>query len=202
MADIFKVFTDKTKEFECKVKVEGASINKTSARLVLEGTLNTVMYEGSIDPKGWCTILVNPIRNIFNPGDIGKVKLEVIAEDTYFVPWESDFEVEAEKKVTVEMVSRNKKTVNKSKPSVQAIIPTKSVKKVSKPVPLNEKRVTISGVSEKLYKHLVESGITQRAVRTRSKKVTKLVEGFMRQYRFNSKAGKDIITKALAKIQR
>ena len=202
MADIFKVFTDKTKEFECKVKVEGASINKTSARLVLEGTLNTVMYEGSIDPKGWCTILVNPIRNVFNPGDIGKVKLEVIAEDTYFVPWESDFEVEAEKKVTVEMISRNKKTVNKGKPSVQAIISTKSVKKVSKPVPLNEKRVTISGVSEKLYKHLVEAGITQRAVRTRSKKVTKLVEGFMRQYRFNNKAGKDIITKALAKIQR
>ena len=119
----------------------------------------------------------------------------MVADDTYFAPWNSDFEVITKKKVTVEVIDKSK-SISPKKPSVKAIVP------IQKNKSLNEKRVTISSVSEKLYKYLAESGITQRAVRTRPKKVTKLVEGFMRKYRFNTKAGKNIIIKALEKIQR
>ena len=198
MAKVFKVFTDKTKEFECKVRIEGASIQHTEARLVLEGTLNTVMYKGSIDPKGWCTIHVNPIRNIFNAGDVGKAKLEVIAEDTYFVPWKSDFKVESEKKVTVEVIDRGRKTVNKKKPRVTAIVSTKSRKQPFKP--LNEKKVTIKSISKKLHEHLIKSGVNKRMIYANPKKVNSLVEHFLKRYRFGGQSGKKIVIRALNKI--
>ena len=38
-------------------------------------------------------------------------RLEVIAEDTYFTPWESNFEVQASKKVTVEVKSQEEKPI-------------------------------------------------------------------------------------------
>lgn len=196
MSKVFEVFTDKTKEFQCKVRVEGASLKNTKARMVLEGPQYSLVYEGTIDGKGWCTIHINPTRQLFVDGAVGKAKLEVIAEDTYFIPWESDFKVKSEKKVTVEVVQSPSPT-KLDKPKV-TLIPT-TTQKINK---LNEKKVTISDVSEKLYKHLVTSGITSRAVRTRPKKVTKLVEGFMRKYKFGNHSGKDIITLALKKIQR
>jgi oligoribonuclease (3'-5' exoribonuclease) len=46
--------------------------------------------------------------------DTGKMKLEVIAEDTYFLPWESDFEVDTAKKIKVEVKQQRKKPLIKS----------------------------------------------------------------------------------------
>jgi len=193
---MFQIWSDKVKEFECRIMVEGATLNNTKARLVLEGNQHKVLYEGKIDSKGWFTVQINPTKNLFEGGETGKVVLEVIADDTYFTPWESDFEVTAEKKVTVEMVERDKPTIS-NKPQVSAVVETEiNTKK------LQEKKVTISDVSEKLYEYLVEHEVNKRNVRTRPKKVTSLVEQFMRRYRFGDKSGKEIITKALGKIQR
>ena len=41
------------------------------------------------------------------------VRLEVIAEDTFFTPWKSEFEISASKKVTVEVKSQSNKKVIK-----------------------------------------------------------------------------------------
>ena len=192
MSKVFEIFSDKTKEFQCKVRVEGAALNKTKARMVLESDQHNLIYEGTIDGKGWCTIHITPTRELFVEGAVGKAKLEVIAEDTYFIPWESDFKVKSEKKVTVEVLQSEAPKLS-DKPKVTV------TQKINK---MNEKKVTISDVSEKLYEHLITNGITSRAIRTRPKKITKLVEGFMRKYKFGSQSGKDIVTLALEKIQR
>lgn len=190
---MFEVYSDKNKEFECKVMVEGATLANTKARLVLSGKNYNVIYEGKIDSKGWCTINVSPVRTLFESNEIGKAVLEVIADDTLFEPWSSDFKVKASKKVTVEVSDSPKKVIS-NKPKVKAI--------VEKKIPINEKKVTIGDVSEKLYKHLLESNVTARMIRSKPKRISSLVESFMRKYRFNETTGKTIITKALGKIQR
>ena len=46
------------------------------------------------------------------------MRLEVIAEDTYFMPWESDFEIDTAKKIKVEVKQQNKPLVKSSKPKM------------------------------------------------------------------------------------
>ncbi len=100
------MYKDKSENFSCDVMVEGASISDTKARLILESDDWTLMFEGDIDRSGKCNI---PIRklNILEEGVVGKIKLEVIADNTVFVPWEDDFKVKMSKKVTVQL-SENK----------------------------------------------------------------------------------------------
>ena len=54
---------------------------------------------------------------------MGKIKLEVIAENTVFVPWEDDFKVKMSKKVTVQVPNSHKKetpqSIKESKVSVR-----------------------------------------------------------------------------------
>ena len=47
------------------------------------------------------------------------LKLEVIAEDTYFIPWESNFEVDTAKKVQVEVKSQQGNIIKEGKPSIK-----------------------------------------------------------------------------------
>ena len=49
--------------------------------------------------------VVIPIRklNLFEEGQTGKVRLEVIAEGSVFIPWEDDFKVRLSKKVSIKL---------------------------------------------------------------------------------------------------
>ena len=98
----YSVFKDKSENFTCDVMVEGAKLNDTQARLILESDDWTIMFEGEIDRNGKCNIPIKKL-NIFDEGTIGKIRLEVIAENTIFTPWEDDFRVKMSKKVMVQV---------------------------------------------------------------------------------------------------
>jgi len=98
----YPVFKDKAENFTCDVMVEGARLVDTQARLILESDDWTIMFEGDIDRNGKCNILIKKL-NIFDEGTIGKIRLEVIAENTVFTPWEDDFKVKMSKKVMVQV---------------------------------------------------------------------------------------------------
>ena len=51
----------------------------------------------------------------------GTIRLEVIAEDTYFTPWESTFKVQQSKKVTVEVITQEKPILQKTKNTVNIL---------------------------------------------------------------------------------
>jgi hypothetical protein len=72
------------------------------------------MFEGSIDNKGKCLIPIKKLT-ILNEGIVGKIKLEVITENSVFVPWENDFKVKLSKKVAVKIheSKSNQKPVDK-----------------------------------------------------------------------------------------
>ena len=99
MAELF--YKDKSKIFECKLSIEGASLNESSARLRLNFNDINYLFEGTIDPDGQCKIKVPPLRHA--PEDSGLITLEVIADETYFEPWSSDFDIKRNKNVTVEI---------------------------------------------------------------------------------------------------
>ena len=112
---MYKLFTDKSELFECDIKLQGASLKKSKARLVVETQDYSLMFNGSISKGGKCEIPIRKLKGLIDEDTTGNIRLEVIAEDTFFTPWESDFEVETSKKVTVEVKSQSFK-----KPIVEA----------------------------------------------------------------------------------
>ena len=102
---MYKLFTDKSELFECDIKLEGASLSKSKARLVVETSDYSLLFKGEINSNGKCEIPIRKLKGLIDENTTGNIRLEVIAEDTFFTPWESDFEVDASKKVTVEVKS-------------------------------------------------------------------------------------------------
>ena len=118
---MYKLYTDKIENFEAKIKLEGASLKKSKARLVIESEDFDLMFKGTISKSGKVKIPVKRLRGLLDENTNGKIKLEVIAEDTYFTPWESTFKVQASKKVTVEITSQSKPIITKTKSSVEVL---------------------------------------------------------------------------------
>ena len=116
---MYKLFTDKSELFECDIKLEGASLSKSKARLVVETSDYSLLFNGNINSNGKCEIPIRKLKGLIDENTTGNIRLEVIAEDTYFTPWESDFEVDASKKVTVEVKSQQiKKPIVETKVKV------------------------------------------------------------------------------------
>ena len=114
---MYKLFTDKSELFECDIKLQGASLKKSKARLVVETSDYSLMFNGSISNSGKCEIPIKKLKGLIDESISGNIRLEVIAEDTFFTPWETNFEVETSKKVTVEI-----KTQTTKKPIIEAKI--------------------------------------------------------------------------------
>ena len=108
---MYKLFTDKAELFECDIKIEGSSLSKSNARLVIETKDYSLLFNGNIDSSGKCSIPIKKLKGLIEESSQGSIRLEVIAEDTFFTPWESNFEVQASKKVTVEVKSQQEKPV-------------------------------------------------------------------------------------------
>ena len=100
--DGYKLFIDKGELFECNIQIEGASIENSEVRLIIESDIWDLLFKGTINSAGKCSIPVKKL-SLLPEGTRGKIKLEVIAEDTRFVPWEDRFIVKADKKVYVQV---------------------------------------------------------------------------------------------------
>ena len=103
---MYKLFTDKTELFECDIKLTGASLKNSQARLLIESDDLTLVFRGKITSNGKCQIPVKKLKGLLPENTQGNIQLEVIAEDTYFTPWESKFTVDTSRKITVEVKSQ------------------------------------------------------------------------------------------------
>ena len=98
----YKVYRDKSETFICDMEISGANAAKSKARIIIESTEMTYMFEGTIDSKGHCEIPLKKM-NFLTENEIGKIKLEVIADDMVFSPWEDTFIATNHRKVTVKV---------------------------------------------------------------------------------------------------
>jgi hypothetical protein len=139
---MYKLYTDKPETFECDIKIEGASLTKSKARLVVETKDYSLMFNGRIDDNGKCKVPIKKLRGLIDESIKGNIRLEVIAEDTYFTPWESDFEVQASKSVTVEVRSQD------TKPQLNETVKVSNVKQ-------NEPTAKVEQVKQRDVNHVV-----------------------------------------------
>lgn len=127
---MFTFYKDKSENFECNIGLEGASLSKAQARLVLENNEYPLIFNGTIDKTGKCVIPI-PKLKILSETLKGNLKLEVIVDDdTYFVPYTDTFEVAVNKKLTVEVISKPKEETpviveNKKKVTATVVNPNK-----------------------------------------------------------------------------
>ncbi len=165
---MYKLFTDKSELFECDIKLEGASLSKSSARLVVETSDYSLLFKGEINSSGKCEIPIRKLRGLIDESTTGNIRLEVIAEDTYFTPWESDFEVDASKKVTVEVKSQSTK-----KPIVETKINVKV--KDEKPT-LTEKDHIVN-----LFKLLIKEDINVENISYKRNALNNIVATYLQE---------------------
>jgi hypothetical protein len=105
-----KFYRDKSKIFECNLSIEGAALNETKARLILEFPNDrNLLFHGKIDSNGKCEILIPALKEMIESE--GNVILEVIAESTHFESWRDKFSLETNKKVQVEMITPKKEII-------------------------------------------------------------------------------------------
>ena len=170
---MYKLFTDKTELFECDIKIEGASLSNSTARLVVETNDYSLMFNGKINSSGKCTIPIKKLKGLIDESSKGNIRLEVIADDTYFIPWKSEFEINASKKVTVEIKSQQKPMLESSGPKVQ-VSKIKETKKINK-----SKQVTITE-SEKshifnIMKLLIHENVNMDNLSIKKNKLNKVI---------------------------
>ena len=165
---MYKLFTDKSELFECDIKLEGASLSKSKARLVVETQDYSLLFKGSINSNGKCKIPIKKLKGLIDESSKGNIRLEVIAEDTFFTPWESDFEVETSKKVTVEVKSQSLK---------KPILETKVKVKVKNEKPtITEKQHVIN-----LFKLLIKEDINVDNISFKRNELNNIVATYLQE---------------------
>tara|TARA_B110000046_G_C12968697_1_gene387938 strand:- start:78 stop:653 length:576 start_codon:yes stop_codon:yes gene_type:complete len=162
---MYKLYTDKIENFEAVIKLEGASPSKSKARLVVEAENFSLLFEGKVNTNGKVSIPVRRLKGLLDEKTNGNIRLEVIAEDTFFTPWESKFEVDTSKKVTVEIKSQ-------STPIIESTSKSKMQVKV-----MNETVVTTSEREHviNIVKLLVRENINLRNLTVKKDKLNNII---------------------------
>ena len=168
---MYKLYTDKQENFECKLQLEGASLKKAFARIILESEDMNLVFKGTIDTNGKCSIPIKKMNGLLDESTKGAMKLEVVAEDVYFQPWQSEFIVESAKKLSVEVISQSNET--SSKPQI-----TISEVKKDLPKPKPKRIVKTKQPMDILVNGLSKRGITVENISKRKKEILPFLEKY------------------------
>jgi hypothetical protein len=151
----YKLYTDKSNKFQCTVEVQGTSLSNSQARIILEAN-DTVSYlfRGKLYENGVCEFDLPKLKNLLNEGDKGLLRLEIIADDVHFEPWNSQFNVVADKKINVvvqEQIIAEKPKIVMNEISLTRIEdePVKEEKKIE---PIKEEKITPEPIKEQEQK--------------------------------------------------
>jgi len=182
---MYKLFTDKIEVFECDIKLSGASVNKSNVRLVVESAEINLLFKGKIDSTGKCTVPVKRLSGLLGESTTGTLRLEVIADDTFFTPWESEFVVETSKKVTVEVKSQSKnRIVETKKPAIQIA----NIKHVKPARVLKESTHIV-----RILKMLIKENITLKNLPSKKHIVNRVIANYSKTYTITEAKQKRII---------
>jgi hypothetical protein len=168
---MYTLFTDKTELFECNIKLEGASLKNSQARLIIESEDLNLLFKGQITSEGKCIIPIKKLKGLLEGSTKGEIKLEVIADDTYFTPWKSEFVVEASKKLTVEVKSQDAALIAESAPRVQV----SGIKETESSVdPITEHII-------KLVKLLIKEDVNVNNLSIKKDKVNNIIATYIKE---------------------
>ena len=183
---MYTLYTDKSEDFKCNIGVEGADITNTHARLVLENSTMNILFEGKVGKNGECVIPIKKLKHILPEGVEGKLKLEVIADDTYFSPWEDNFIVKVNKRVTVEVANDTRKNkIEENKINIQVTGINSPKKQTPKKTVKVERKKTHSDIMAEI---LDKKGVTLSNFSKHVHTIQPLVERYIKRYNVNQSA--------------
>ena len=151
---MYTLYSDKKNIFECDIQLEGASLSQAFARVIIEGDDLNLVFNGTITNDGYCKIEM-PKLNVIEGN--GNMKLEVIADDMYFNPWDSDYELKKSKSIKVEVrqPTQDVITETKAKVKVNVVNEQKVVKPPTKRVVKTKKTIKESKFTKQDLKQLL-----------------------------------------------
>ena len=153
---MYTLYSDKKNIFECDIQLEGASLSQAFARVIIEGDDLNLVFNGTITNDGYCKIEM-PKLNVMEGN--GNMKLEVIADDMYFNPWDSSYELKKSKSIKVEVRQPTQDVITETKAKVRVNVvneqkvakpPTKRVVKTKKTI--KESKFTKQDLTQLLLK--------------------------------------------------
>jgi hypothetical protein len=127
---MYKLFLDKPELFSCEISVKNANIKNSMARLIVESDNLNLVFKGKIE-NGKCSIPIRKLKGLMEENTKGNMHLEVIVEDTFFKPWESEYVVEEHTAVKVMVKEQVEEKSNK--PIVEVKMASSPTKKISVP---------------------------------------------------------------------
>ena len=191
---MYKLYTDKIENFEAKIKLEGASLKKSKARLVIESEDFDLMFKGTISESGIVKVPVKRLRGLLDESTKGNIKLEIIAEDTYFTPWESTFQVEASRKVTVEIKSQTSSdSINEASKTSQHKV---EILSQTKPT-LSEKQHVIN-----ILKMLIKENINIKNLSIKKNKLNNIVAEYIQENTITKGQKAPVIQKVIKVLEK
>jgi len=130
---MYKIYTDKNESFECEISVKNASLKNSVARLVIESSEGVnFVFNGKIEGEK-CIIPIRRLKGLLDESSRGNMFLEIIVEDIYFKPWQSDFIVEEHTSVKVKV----NETKISNKPIIEVRVPAPAKKMISEQKGIN-----------------------------------------------------------------
>lgn len=168
----YKLYTDKSENFECEVSVKNASLKNSIARLVIESTTGpSLIFTGKIE-KNKCIIPIKQLNGMLAENSSGKMHLEVIVEDTYFKPWQSAYTVETHTSVKA-MVDEQKK------PSVK--VKTKPILTVGTSVVESKEGINVFAPKREIASICKQFGITNKTYQKRRGDFIHILKEYFKQ---------------------
>ncbi len=192
------LYTDRKENFSCDIALEGARLNDSFARIILETNEINYVFNGTIDASGKCEIPIKALKGLMEVRDSGKMVLEVVADDTYFRPWESNFIVDAHTKLEVKI---NEQAVP-SKPKIQVsinqkkdVIAEEKPKQKAKKTIQKPKKSPINEAVVKLTKALNKSGVNGKNLKKNKLKLKTIMSEYFKLHNIYNQTNKDLILK-------
>jgi hypothetical protein len=155
-----------------------------------------LLFPGKIDTDGKCTIPVSKLKGLLDENTQGNIKLEVIADDVYFTPWESNFIIETSKKLTVEVTSQAAALIESQSPRVTVEVH----KDVQEP---SEKQEVPSLIQEhivKLFKILTKEDINIKNIVYKKDKLNNIVATYLQENTIPEEKNSEIISGLVEKL--
>ena len=109
--DPYKLYKDDSETFTCDVNIEGITekeATKIVARILIEAVGYDVICKGKVE-NSKCTVDIPKLPFLIEEST-GKIKLEIIVENTVFLPWESTYIVKNRVKTNESKFSAYKKS--------------------------------------------------------------------------------------------
>ena len=181
------LYTDRKENFSCDIALEGAKLNESFARIILETSDVNYVFNGTISDSGKCEIPIRALKGLMGVQDSGKMVLEVVADDTYFRPWESGFIVDAHTKLEVKINEQSQP----SKPKIQVSVNTKKdIIKEQKP---KSKKLSVTEAVKQMSNILQKNKINKKNFGKNKAKAQKLFVEYFTKNKIGKKETKNKI---------